>query len=152
MNYRNESPAKSDRTKMAPTRDAVRQTPVEDQARLYLLAYLLTADSAKAERCFAHGLDLAAEDNEAVRDWAHSWARRIVICNALQLIVPEPERESASKALNRPDSAEEDRGRFAEVNKHGLLSRGGPALMSDPGRHDSNQNLSEHSFNHQQAM
>ena len=53
MNYRNESPAKSDRTKMAPTRDAVRQTPVEDQARLYLLAYLLTADSAKAERCFA---------------------------------------------------------------------------------------------------
>jgi len=73
-------------------RDSARLAPAEDRTRLYLLAYLLTADSATAERCFVPGLEPAAEDNAALRDWTHSWARRIVICKALQLIAPEPER------------------------------------------------------------
>lgn len=71
--------------------DTTRRAPAEDRVRLYLLSYLLTADRAKAERCFVPGLDLAAEDNAAIRDWAHSWARRTVIGNALRLIAPHPE-------------------------------------------------------------
>jgi hypothetical protein len=71
--------------------DTARRAPAEDRTKLYLLSFLLTADRAKAERCFVAGLDLAAEDNSAFRDWAHSWARRIVINNALRLVSPHPE-------------------------------------------------------------
>jgi hypothetical protein len=39
------------------------------------------------------GLDLSADNNEACRDWAHSWARLIVVNNAIQLIAPCPETE-----------------------------------------------------------
>jgi hypothetical protein len=93
MNYRNAIAAMSDGRKKCTAPDTARPAPAEDRTRLYLLSFLLTADRAKAERCFVPGLDLAAEDNAALRDWAHSWARRIVIGNALRLIAPQPERE-----------------------------------------------------------
>jgi hypothetical protein len=91
MNCRNAYPATDDCAKKHTALDSARRTPAEDRVRLYLLSFLLTADRAKAERCFVPGLDLAAEDNAALRDWAHSWARRIVIGNALRLIAPHPE-------------------------------------------------------------
>ncbi len=71
-----------------------RRTPAEDCSRLYLLSFLLTADRAKAARCFVTGLDLAAEDDAVFREWANSWARQIVINNALRLIAPHPDAGS----------------------------------------------------------
>lgn len=68
-----------------------RQRPVEDRIRLYLLSFLLTADREKAEKCSEAGLEMSTEDYAATRNWTHSWARRIVIHNALQLIAPHPE-------------------------------------------------------------
>jgi hypothetical protein len=91
MNHRNAIPATNDCRKKHTALDTVRRAPAEDRVRLYLLSFLLTADRAKAEQCLVPGLDLAAEDNAAIRDWAHSWARRIVIGNALRLIAPHPE-------------------------------------------------------------
>jgi hypothetical protein len=91
MNCRNAYPANDDCAKKHAALGSARRTLAEDRVRLYLLSFLLTADRAKAERCFVPGLDLAAEDNAAIRDWAHSWARRIVIGNALRLIAPRPE-------------------------------------------------------------
>jgi|SRR5208282_6516920 len=91
MNCHNAYPARDDcKTKYAPI-DTSRGAPAKDWTRLYLLSFLLTADRDKAERCFVAGLELAAEDQAALRDWAHSWARRIVINNALRLIGPYPE-------------------------------------------------------------
>lgn len=91
MNYHNVFSARYDCRKKDTTRDSVRPAPVEDRTRLYLLSFLLTADRAKAEQCAVAGLDLSVEDNAAFRDWAHSWARRIVIHNALRLVAPHPE-------------------------------------------------------------
>ncbi len=91
MNYRNASPATDDRRKKYTAHDTARRPTADDRTRLYLLSFLLTADRAKAEQCSVAGLDLSAEDNAAFRDWAHSWARRIVIHNALRLIAPHPE-------------------------------------------------------------
>jgi len=91
MNYRNAFPATDDCMKMDARHDTARRTPAEDRTRLYLLSFLLTGDRAKAEQCSVAGLDMSAEDNAALRDWPHSWARRIVISNALQLITPHPE-------------------------------------------------------------
>jgi hypothetical protein len=91
MNYRNALPAMDGyRTKYAAPHTA-RRAPTEDRTRLYLLSFLLTADRAKAEECIGAGLDMSAEDHAAIRDWTHSWARRIVIHNALRLIAPHPE-------------------------------------------------------------
>jgi hypothetical protein len=68
--------------------DATCRASAEDRCQLYLLSFLLTADHAKAEQCFVTGLDLAADDNTVFREWADSWARQIVIGNALRLIAP----------------------------------------------------------------
>ena len=76
------------------TRHAVRGGPAEDRRELYLLSFLLTADRAKAERCFVAGLDETVEDNTAFREWAYAWARRAVINNALRIIAPHPDKES----------------------------------------------------------
>ena len=94
MNCRNAFPAADGCKKKYTALDTSRRAPAADRVRLYLLSYLLTADRAKAERCFVPGLDLAADDTAAIRDWAHSWARRIVIGNALRLIAPHPEKRA----------------------------------------------------------
>jgi hypothetical protein len=55
---------------------------------LYLLAFLLTADQGKAEQCFVSGLEDAVEGSPVFKEWAHSWARRAVIRNAMRLLSP----------------------------------------------------------------
>jgi hypothetical protein len=102
MNCRYAYPAADDGKKHYTALDAARRAPAEDRVRLYLLSFLLTADQAKAERCFVPGLDLAAEDNAALRDWAHSWARRIVIGNALRHSAPHPETRALDADSGRP--------------------------------------------------
>jgi hypothetical protein len=91
MNCRNAFSAADHCKRERSALDAACQAPAEDRTRLYLLSFLLTADRAKAEQCGVAGLDMSAEDNAAIRDWAHSWARRIVIDNAIRLIAPHPE-------------------------------------------------------------
>lgn len=59
--------------------------------RFYLLAYLLTADGAAAESCFVQGLEDATNSNRVFKDWADSWARRMIIQNAIQSLHPRPE-------------------------------------------------------------
>ena len=75
-----------------------------DMDRLYLLAYLLTADKAMAEECFVRGLEDSTRSNRVFRDWAESWARRTVIHNAIQMVRPRPSDASArpSQANDAP--------------------------------------------------
>ena len=77
----------------------------EDMKNLYLLSLLLTADPAKAEQCFVAGLDDCADGNQVFKEWAHSWARRAIIKNAIRLIAPDsanlsPERNGSKRATN----------------------------------------------------
>ena len=61
----------------------------EDTQSLYLLSFLLTANHEKAEKCFVQGLDDCLEGNPVFHAWAHSWARRIIVRNALRMIAPD---------------------------------------------------------------
>jgi len=61
-----------------------------DMNRLYLLSLLLTGNQAMAERCFVRGLEDSATGNPVFKEWAHSWARRTIIRNAIQAIRPRP--------------------------------------------------------------
>jgi hypothetical protein len=91
MNYRNTFAATEDGKNNCTAPDSARRAHAEELKRLYLLSFLLTADRAKAEQCIVTGLDLSGGDNAAFQDWAQSWARRIVINNALRLIAPHPD-------------------------------------------------------------
>jgi hypothetical protein len=86
---------------MAKTKHIPRPTPYascaefrevfdEDMNGLYLLSFLLTADGEKAEQCFVSGLDDAVEGNPVFKEWARSWARRVIIQNAVRVINPRP--------------------------------------------------------------
>jgi hypothetical protein len=96
MNCQNAFPDTADCENAHATRDAVRRAPAEDRSELYLLSFLLTADRAKAEQCFVAGLDETAEDGTAFREWAHAWARRTVIHNAVRFIAPHPDKGDQS--------------------------------------------------------
>ncbi len=63
----------------------------ENMSSLYLLAFLLTANHGKAEQCFVSGLEDAVGGNPVFKEWAHSWARRVIIQNAVRLIKPRPD-------------------------------------------------------------
>lgn len=57
---------------------------------LYTLSLLLTADQLKAEQCFVAGLEDCMKGSPVFREWAQSWARRIVIKNAIRMASPKP--------------------------------------------------------------
>jgi DNA-directed RNA polymerase specialized sigma24 family protein len=62
-----------------------------DMNHLYLLAFLLTADRSAAEQCFVEGLEDARDGSPVFKEWAHSWARRLLIVNAIRMVRPRPE-------------------------------------------------------------
>jgi hypothetical protein len=61
---------------------------------LYVLSFLLTADHEKAEQCFVSGVEDAVEGNPVFKEWARSWARRVIIVNAVRAINPRPMEEN----------------------------------------------------------
>jgi hypothetical protein len=71
-----------------------RQIFDEDMKGLYLLSFLLTADREKAEQCFVPGLEDALNGNPVFKEWARSWARRVIIQKAVRAINPRPVEES----------------------------------------------------------
>ena len=70
----------------------------EDMSGLYLLSFLLTADSAKAEQCFVSGLGDSVGANRVFKEWARSWARRAIIQNAIRMMQPARARSASSTA------------------------------------------------------
>jgi len=66
---------------------------MEDTNSLYLLSFLLTANQEKAEQCFVAGLDDCVDGNPVFHHWAHSWARRVIVRNAIRVIAPRSGHE-----------------------------------------------------------
>ena len=85
--------------------DDFRRVFDEDMNSLYLLSFLLTADREKAEQCFVSGLEDAAAGNQVFREWARSWARRMIILNAVRAIHPRPVEDSGRSRSAAVDSA-----------------------------------------------
>jgi hypothetical protein len=61
-----------------------------EMSSLYLLSLGLTADGDKAEKCFLQSLEDSAGCTSVFKEWARSWARRMIIHNAIRLIDPRP--------------------------------------------------------------
>jgi DNA-directed RNA polymerase specialized sigma24 family protein len=92
--------------------DDFRQVFDEHIKSLYLLAFLLTADQKKAEQCFVSGLEDAVGGSPVFKEWAHSWARRAVVLNAVRVLSPRPAdgnvrgRSSSDPVYNNGPSAQ----------------------------------------------
>jgi hypothetical protein len=69
--------------------------------RLYTLSLLLTGDHELAEKCFVGGLDDSKRSNLVFKEWAESWARRMIITNAVRMVGPR----SQHGAVNDSDEA-----------------------------------------------
>jgi len=82
----------------------------DDMNNLYLLSLVLTADPEKAEQGFVSGLDECTAGNQVFGEWARSWARRVVIKNAIRTILPRPERPARlSSAAQKSQVPNHDR-------------------------------------------
>lgn len=77
----------------------------DDMQSLYVLALVLTADQEKAEQCFVAGLEDCTSGNQVFKEWARSWARRVVIKNAIRSIVPEIAQGNPAKASGVTENA-----------------------------------------------
>lgn len=79
----------------------------EDMDELYQLAFLLTADHAKAEKCFVSGIEDCVKENRVFREWARSWAKRVIVENAIRELKPRPSRPEFSAAATVFSHSEE---------------------------------------------
>ncbi len=75
----------------------------DDVDHLYTLAWLLTADRHKAEQCLVAGLEDCLHANAVFREWAHSWAKRMVVKNAIRMTFPSHLRNEAKTAAGIPE-------------------------------------------------
>ena len=75
----------------------------DDVDHLYTLAWLLTADRHKAEQCLVAGLEDCLHANAVFREWAHSWARRTVVKNAIRIVSPSTSRNETKAAAGIPE-------------------------------------------------
>jgi DNA-directed RNA polymerase specialized sigma24 family protein len=88
---RNRQKATERATEYASCKD-FKQIFTEDMAGLHRLAFLLTADHAKAEQCFVAGLEASIHGNPVFREWARAWSKRAIIQSAIKAIAPKPVR------------------------------------------------------------
>lgn len=69
---------------------------MKDMDSLYLLSLLLTGDHSMAKKGFVSGLEDARKGNAVFKEWAHSWARRTIIQNAIRMVRPRATDSSSS--------------------------------------------------------
>ena len=67
----------------------------EDLHSLYQLAFVLTGDHKKAERCFVACLEDCVKESRVFREWARTWAKRVIVKNAIRELHPQSSYSSA---------------------------------------------------------
>ena len=80
--------------------DDFRRIVYEENESLHRLSFLLAADREKAEQCFVSGLEESVNGSPVFKEWAHSWARRTIIQNAVRVINPRPVEEHAPSSFD----------------------------------------------------
>jgi len=68
----------------------------EDMQGLYQLSFLLTGDHQKGEKCFVAGMEACAKENRVFREWALTWAKRVIVQNAIRELQPRPSHSESS--------------------------------------------------------
>jgi hypothetical protein len=107
MSYRNAQPIGASCKSEYATSEDFRNLFTEDMSNLYLLSFLLTGNREEAEQCFVAGLADCVDGNPVFKEWASSWARSIIVHNAIGIIAPRSgltrSAASASHSANDGD-------------------------------------------------
>ena len=98
------------------TSDDFRNLFTEEMNHLYLLSLLLTANSEEAERCFVAGLAECVDGNPVFKEWANSWARCVIVRNAIRIVGPDVDPASlAASACHSANEGDISRTRFEDA-------------------------------------
>jgi DNA-directed RNA polymerase specialized sigma24 family protein len=120
----------SDRGRYASKEEFVSLFESERMA-LHRLALLLTANSEAAERCLVLALGECIASSSVSKDWALAWTRRVVIRNAINVVMQPREQSSAKMNGN----AEGEPVVFSEDGSPGEIAYSQPILaLPDPDR------------------
>lgn len=87
---------KTEETTGYATLENFRRIVTDGMDELYQLSFLLTATDDKAEQCFVAGLKESLRSNRVFKEWARSWAKRVIIQNAIRELKPCPPVVSSS--------------------------------------------------------
>jgi DNA-directed RNA polymerase specialized sigma24 family protein len=68
----------------------------EDLHGLYQLSFLLTGDPQKAELCFVAGLEDCVKESRVFKEWARTWAKRVIVKNAIRELRPQSRYSNSS--------------------------------------------------------
>jgi len=79
----------------------------EEMDGLYTLSLLLTAEPSQAEKCFSQSLEDCLASGRVFQGWAHSWARRAVIQNAVRIVRPAAEQRTPLMRFAQPATGNE---------------------------------------------
>lgn len=69
------------------TTDDFQRLFAREMTELFRLSLQLTADAGKAENCLILAMRECFANNTVSREWALVWARRMVVCNAIRLVL-----------------------------------------------------------------
>ena len=95
----------------------------KEMNRLYLLSLLLTGDEAIAEQCFVGGLHIAQGGNPVFKEWAESWAARMIILNAIRMVRPRLTADTPELFGRVAERAATERAEMAEIVKLPVFER-----------------------------
>jgi DNA-directed RNA polymerase specialized sigma24 family protein len=96
----------------------------EDVSGLCQLSFLLTGDHQKAEKCFVAGIEDCAKENHGFRVWARSWAKRVIVENAIVQLKPRPSLPNSSSDATVFPENDESRGSRGHFDVDAVLGLG----------------------------
>jgi hypothetical protein len=94
----------TNRVPVYATQDEFCRIFAEDENALYLLAYLLTTETLKAEQCVVAGLEDSIQGNPVFKEWVRSWSKRMIIKNAIQMVSPALGQENRAPHVSDSDA------------------------------------------------
>ena len=96
----------------------------EDMNGLYQLSFLLTGDHEKAEKCLVAGIEDCVKENGVFREWARSWAKRIIVANAIRELKPRPSLPSSHPSSTVLSHSEQSSGSGGHFDVETVLGLG----------------------------
>jgi DNA-directed RNA polymerase specialized sigma24 family protein len=101
--FRSDKPAVTTFRAAYANRDDFCRVLEKEMERFYRLAFLLTADHQKAEKCFTATIDEAFQQKAVFKEWAQSWVKGRLIRNAIQIMSPGSTRSAKTDLWNVPE-------------------------------------------------
>ncbi len=89
------------------------------------LSFLLSGDREKAAKCFVAGIeDCVVKENHVFREWARTWAKRVIVENAIRELKPRQSLPNSSPSATTFSHGEQSSGSGAHFDPETVLGLG----------------------------